>query len=235
MSKHMRRRLGIAALATVLVLLAGGLGLYLLSPPVLDETDKIAATLIDKDDMPGYSPSPGIAPPKLSPDNPGMDGRQVVMAGKLADKCRDFREDGDGWACDGLLGMGVVGFSDDSNVDRRVSTTIYAYDGTGAAEATWDKLKSETPGDVLEPADDAPPEIGDQRAWFTSGTGRLIVWRTGTVVAQAEVNDAFPGSRPAELADVLKAWSTLQATTIEEALGQPGGAKPEVPQTDVNS
>ena len=68
------------------------------------DTKNINAAIPTENDMPGYVASRGNAS-VLSPLSGDRNGKAVLTGSKLDDLCETYREEDDGWACQGSQGM----------------------------------------------------------------------------------------------------------------------------------
>ncbi|MFD2468271.1 hypothetical protein [Amycolatopsis silviterrae] len=217
----MRRRLfGLAGVVLVGAVACGG--------PTLDREAAMESALPVEKDVPGFVASGGIDGPLRGPQ--GMQMGRIALAGdKLAAQCRTYGAEGTGWACDGLVGLGTVGFEDVNNVEARIASFVLAYDGEGSAETAWSKLVDATRANLheLSPRQGSDPAEGDQSQSFTSEVGTTVVARVGSVVVLAmshyadgyatNLDTAEPVS-PAHPADPIRTWADVQARKAAAAL-----------------
>ena len=214
-----RRR---AMAGTALALLLAGAGTYAFwDDPTLDGSKEINAALPTEKDMPGFMPNRGIEG-VLSPPGGDRNGKAVLTGRELGAQCRTYRKQEDGWACQGLQGMGMVGFANTSNVDSRVGSFVLAYKDDDAAETAWKKMVEKTRKELPKAKEQKAPHVGDESQYFVLGTGSVVVLRSGSVVAQAMSFYEYGYKDGAEYADELKdpirMWSALQVKKMEEAL-----------------
>lgn len=204
------------ALAVVIVLAAGAAGWFLWPRATLEDNGAVDRALPTESDFRGYFANRGIA---VILDPPGGDvaGRVVVTGDALRSQCDHYRGQGDGWACDDLRGLGLVGFADSENVESRVGAYVLSYADAGAAKDAWktmvDKVRAEHP--ALE---ERPIAGGDQRAAYGTPQGTLAVLRTGPVVTLTMSSFDY-GYRAPEREDPIGKWTEAVLGTITAALG----------------
>ncbi|MBB5801392.1 hypothetical protein F4560_001160 [Saccharothrix ecbatanensis] len=220
MFRMMRRRTLVGVVAVVLGL--ASLGAYLLWPaPTLDAAD-IDAALPTERDLPGFVAHDGLTG-SLSVPSSNKDGRSVLTGAALDDQCRKWREEGDGWACEHVHGVGMVVLELSENVFFRVLSNVLAYDDENAAEVGWnglvtdirDRLEEEGIPKVKE----GSPGWGDASLSFEVPGSTAMAIRVGTVVVAATVWDGSDQVSENEERDMVQRWPALQISKIEQLVG----------------
>jgi hypothetical protein len=217
MARTTRRRALIGVVTAVSALV--GLGAYLLWPaPALDATD-LDTVLPTERDLPGFIPYDGLTGTlSVSPDND--EGRSVLAEADLDEQCRTWREEGDGWACRQVRGVGMVVLEQSENVFFRVLSTVLAYDDEEAAEAAWNGLAADqrrTSGELPD-FEERPSDLGDAGVVFEVPGVTVMAVRTGTVVVESIVWDGSGQVGEQEERDMVARWPALQLAKIEEQL-----------------
>jgi hypothetical protein len=200
-------------------LLVAVVGVVVLGDRTLDR-EGLEKALPTKTDVPGYLANRGVVT-VLDPPGDDVEGRAVLTGEKLDRQCQVYRANDDPWACDGLRGMGIVGFANEKNVDSRISSLVLAYDGNGAAEKAWRAMVEQTRKLVGGAAEQVAPRAGDESVVFAGKSGSVVTMRIGSVVAQAVTHFDYgyrTGNQPSELKDPIEMWVKVQAEKIEEAL-----------------
>lgn len=195
--------------------------------PTLDSAAALNSALPVQDDISGFTASGGIDEALSAPQGIQM-GRVALTGGKLAAQCRTYTSQGTGWACDGLIGLGTVGFEDDQNVDSRVSSYVLAYDGADSAGTAWSKLVDATRTYLKGAKEGSGPAEGDQSRYFSSQVGTTAVVRVGSVVILEDSNyqygyatgsgDTLPYGY-AHPPDPIHRWADVQTRKVIAALG----------------
>lgn len=217
----MTRRRASTAVAVVVAVLLAALAMYAFRDVTLDSFDDVDAALPTEKDMPGWSANRGIIG-TLPPPKGDRKGKLVLVGGKLDGQCRIYRKKSNGWACDGLQGMGMVGYAYNKNVFTRVSSMVLAYEDSGAAEAAWKALVEKTRNEYKKAEEGTGPEVGDESRSFAMRVGTIVVLRSGSVVAQVMSHNDFgfgsgSGTDNARR-DPIRMWSSVQAEKIARAL-----------------
>ncbi|MGW8526328.1 hypothetical protein [Nocardiopsis sp. NPDC055824] len=213
MARTTRRRALIGVVTAVSALV--GLGAYLLWPaPTLDATD-FDTVLPTERDLPGFIPYDGLTGTlSVSPDND--EGRSVLAEADLDEQCRTWREEGDGWACRQVRGVGMVVLEQSENVFFRV----LSYDDEKAAEAVWNGLTADqrrTSG-KLSDFEKRPSDLGDAGVVFEVPGVTVMAVRTGPVVVESIVWAGSDQVGEQEERDMVARWPALQLAKIEEQL-----------------
>lgn len=220
------RVLVLAAFAVLLV----GAGYLIFWTPSLDDEAEIEAALPSEADMPGYVENWGILAGLSSPLDEAVEsdeelrGKYVLTGGYLDGQCQVYEDEGDGWVCDDLRGIGMVGYADEGNVYSRVGTTLFAYDDRGSAMSAWEATISKVRDEFPEADERAEPEAGDESLTFMMAQeiSNITVLRVGSVVAQAvaynEYGPAVGEEFEQEMKGLIEMWAPLQAETIEAEL-----------------
>lgn len=217
---------GVAAVAAVAAVAVVGYFLRRSGPALHDAAALHSALPVEKD-LSGFIASGGIEGALSNPSGI-RNGRIVLTGDKLAAQCRRYASQGTGWACDGLTGLGTVGFEDAQNVDSRVSSFVLAYDHSGAAETAWSKLVDATRAYLRGAHPGSGPVEGDESKAFTSVVGTTLVVRAGSVVILEDSNYEFgydTGSDDTALplgyahpADPIRRWADVQTRKVTDAL-----------------
>jgi hypothetical protein len=200
-------------------LLVAGVGVVALGDRSLDR-EGLEKTLPTETDVPGYLANRGTVT-VLDPPGDDIEGRAVLTGERLDRQCQVYRANDDPWACDGLRGLGVVGFENEKNVDSRISSYVLAYDSSGAAKKAWRAMVEQTRKLMGVAAERETPRAGDESVVFASESGSVVTMRIGSVVAQAVTYFSYgypTGNQPSELKDPIEMWVRVQAEKIEEAL-----------------
>jgi hypothetical protein len=222
-----------AALAAV-VLLVAGLVTYLLQDATVESRDGVESTLPVSGDMRDWSPNRGVIG-TLRPPKGDKKGKIVLTGGRLDRQCEIYRKKSQGWACEGVRGLGTIGYAYDENVFTRVSSLVLTYEDDGAAEDAWQAMTDRTRSELkkLKPEESSSDQVGDESRSFTMPTGTVVVMRSGSVVAQAISHNDYgfdhggdvDAEDPAGYGEVddarkdpIEKWSTLQAKAVREAL-----------------
>jgi hypothetical protein len=209
-----RRRTWTALLSVVIVLAAGAW--FLWPRATLEDNGAVDRALPTEGDFPGYFANRGVAV-VLDPPGGDVDGRVVVTGDALRKQCEHYRGQGDGWACDGLRGLGLVGFADSENVESRVGAYVLSYADAGAAKDAWrtmvDKVRAEQPA-----FEERTIAGGDQRAAYGAPQGTLAVLRTGPVVTLT-ISSFDYGYRAPEWEDPIGKWTEAVVRKLTAALG----------------
>ncbi|WP_157621635.1 hypothetical protein [Saccharothrix sp. NRRL B-16348] len=222
MSRMTRRRVLVGAVAVVLAL--AGLGAYLVWPaPTLDAAD-IDAALPTERDLPGFVAHDGLTG-ALSVPTSNDKGRSVLTGAALEEQCRKWREEGDGWACEHVHGVGMVVLELSENVFFRVLSNVLAYDDETAAEAGWNGLVTDIRDRVEEEGipnvEESNPGLGDASVSFklpAAGATSMAI-RVGTVVVAATVWDGSDQVSEQDERDMVRKWPALQLAKIDQLVG----------------
>ncbi|KJK40105.1 hypothetical protein UK23_40545 [Lentzea aerocolonigenes] len=203
------------------LLLATSVGVYaLLVDTGIDGPDEIAAALPTVDDMPGYRAHRG-AGDVLSDPGTGDDGQAVLTGKPLGNLCFSYQNQNDGWACEGLLGLGVVGFVNDSLA--RVGSFVLAYQDEASATKAWSAMVRATRAEHEHAEVRDQPHAGDESRSFVLSTGTITVMRFGSVVAQAVSLSEYGFEDrvvpPSAAKDPIEQWVRVLAEKIEDAGG----------------
>ena len=201
----------------VLVLVAAGVGAYLLWPaPTLDDAAKVDAALATETDLPGFSTWGRIEGtlPRPGGDEPG---RIVLTGDALAAQCAKHPPD-DSWACQDLRGMGWVGMVNSANAFFRVLSMVLAYEDEGAAKAAYDSLVASQREAVPADRRESAPDIGDECVSFTFDGATSYAIRVGTVVVELFISDGSDQVTEREERDTAEELAMNQVYEIEAAL-----------------
>lgn len=230
---RLRLLTGAAALLAAALLVAGLAG-YLFRDAVIESRDGVESTLPAAGTMRDWSPNRGVIG-TIRPPKGDKDGKIMLTGDRLGRQCAIYRKKSQEWVCEGVRGLGTIGYADDENVFTRVSSFVLTYEDDDAAEAAWQRMTDETRSELkkLKPEEGSPEQLGEESQSFTMATGTVIVMRSGSVVTQAISHNDYGFARdddadPEDLAatgpldngveDPIEKWSTLQAATVRKAL-----------------
>lgn len=198
----------------VAMLVAAGFAIYLMWPAT-DERADVDAMLPTKADMPGTIPFDGLSGMLSSPSG-HKSGRVVLTGDALADQCRTYRHEHDGWACQDLLGLGwVVLLTEDSGYFQLLSTVL-AYPDDAAASRAYAGMVADVRHEVDAKA--IPGTLADEcTSWGLPGA-TIVAYREGPVVVQAITWDAGVLATEDQRTAMAVKWPRVQLAKIDAVL-----------------
>lgn len=198
----------------LLVALFAAAACLLWPAPALD-ADRLDGAVPTVQDLPGWVAHDGLTG-SLSGPAGNVEGRSVLTGAKLAEQCAIRRTEGDGWACAGWHGVGMVVLELRSKRVFRAPSTVVAYDDEDATVAVWKALRGDHRAVVKDRATERDvDDLGDEAASFAVDGVAVFAIRTSTVVVESIVRDGSDQVSEAEERAVAGKWPARRLRRID--------------------